>query len=124
MGESAAAAFGGLQTGKDVADRIAQLVWEISGYRFIYKLSKPSAASDSVRMYSFYCAQNEDEVKKSQVNDDPRKRRARMKMSCFPCKGYLHITVDDENLELPLRLKLKHHLSHLHYVNISISKNI
>ncbi|KAJ7840580.1 hypothetical protein B0H13DRAFT_1649644 [Mycena leptocephala] len=45
-------------------------------------------------------------------------------MSRFPCKGTLQITVDDDNLEIPQRLKLKHHQSHLHYVDISISKNI
>ncbi|KAJ7914536.1 hypothetical protein B0H13DRAFT_2232112 [Mycena leptocephala] len=42
----------------------------------------------------------------------------------FPCKGTLQVNVDDDNLEIPLRLKLKHHQSHLHYVDISISKNI
>ncbi|KAJ6565627.1 hypothetical protein DFH09DRAFT_1473861, partial [Mycena vulgaris] len=47
-----------------------------------------------------------------------------MKMCRFPCKGTLQITVDDDNLELPLRLKLKHHQSHLHYVDISINKDI
>ncbi|KAJ7835612.1 hypothetical protein B0H13DRAFT_1482910, partial [Mycena leptocephala] len=89
-----------------------------------YKKSKKSSASDAVRTYSYYCAQNEDEVKKSQLHDEPRKRRTRMKMSRFPCKGTLQITVDDDNLEIPQRLKLKHHQSHLHYVDISISKNI
>ncbi|KAJ7743702.1 hypothetical protein DFH07DRAFT_716055, partial [Mycena maculata] len=107
-----------------VANRIAQLLWNITGYRFIYKLSKKSSASDFVRSYSYYCAQNEAEAKKSQVNDDPRKHRAQMKMCRFPCKGTLQITVDDDNLELPLRLKLKHHQSHLHYVDISINKDI
>jgi hypothetical protein len=47
-----------------------------------------------------------------------------MKMCRFPCKGTLQITVDNDNLELPVRLKLKHHQSHLHYVDISISTNI
>jgi hypothetical protein len=34
-GESATAAFGGFKSGKDGADRIAGLVWKISGYRFM-----------------------------------------------------------------------------------------
>ncbi|KAJ7205813.1 hypothetical protein GGX14DRAFT_367714, partial [Mycena pura] len=72
----------------------------------------------------YYCAQNDHEVKKPKLHDDPRKRRARMTMSRFPCEGYLQITVDDNDLELPLRLKLKHNQSHLHYVDISVSKSI
>ncbi|KAJ7852598.1 hypothetical protein B0H13DRAFT_2359391 [Mycena leptocephala] len=123
-GDSATTNFGGMASGKDVADTIAKAIWDISGYPFIYKKSKKSSASDAVRTYSYYCAQNEDEVKKSQLHDEPRKRRTRMKMSRFPCKGTLQITVDDDNLEIPQRLKLKHHQSHLHYVDISISKNI
>ncbi|KAJ7722218.1 hypothetical protein DFH07DRAFT_710970, partial [Mycena maculata] len=107
-----------------LSGKIAQLLWNITGYRFIYKLPKKSSSSDSVVSYSYYCAQNEVEVKKSQINEDLRKRRARMKMCQFPCRGTLQITVDDNNLELPVRLKLKHHLSHLHYVDISISKDI
>ncbi|KAF7344983.1 SWIM-type domain-containing protein [Mycena venus] len=124
LGESAKAAFDGLESGKDVADKMAQLVWNITGYRFIYKKSKKSSASDSVQTYTYYCAQNEDEVKKPQLHDEPQMHRARMKMSRFPCKGTLQITVDNNNLELPLRLKLKHHQSHIHYVDISINKNI
>jgi hypothetical protein len=66
----------------------------------------------------------EAEVKKSQVNEDPRKGRARMKMCQFPCMGTLQITVDNDNLELPVRLKLKHHQSHLNYVDIFIGGDI
>jgi hypothetical protein len=36
MDESATPAFDGLRAGKDVADKMAQLVWNITGYRFIY----------------------------------------------------------------------------------------
>ena len=89
-----------------------------------YKKFKKSSASDSVKTYTYYCAQNEDEVKKPHLHDETRKRRARMKMCRFPCKGTLQITIDDANLDLPLRLKLIHHQSHVEYVDISISKNI
>jgi hypothetical protein len=34
-GESAAAAFAGQQSTKDVADAVAQLIWNESGYRFV-----------------------------------------------------------------------------------------
>ncbi|KAJ7853715.1 hypothetical protein B0H14DRAFT_3450135 [Mycena olivaceomarginata] len=123
-GESTMAAFGELKSGKDISNQIAQLLWDITGYRFIYKKSKKSSASNSVVSYSYYCVQNAAEVKKSQVNEDPRKRRARMKMCQFPCMGTLQITVDNDNLELPVRLKLKHHQSHLNYVDISIGGDI
>ncbi|KAJ7821369.1 hypothetical protein B0H14DRAFT_2190963, partial [Mycena olivaceomarginata] len=72
----------------------------------------------------YYYIQNEDEVKKSQLHDDPQKHRAWMMMCRFPCKGTLQITVDDKNLDLPLHLKLKHHQSHFEYVDFSINKNI
>ncbi|KAJ7716012.1 hypothetical protein DFH07DRAFT_974028 [Mycena maculata] len=90
MGESMTAAFSRLKAAKDVAEKMAQLVWNITGYHFIYKKSK----------------KNSDEVKKQQLHDKLRKRHARMKMSRFPCKGTLQIT------------------SHLHYVDISINKDI
>ncbi|KAJ7712913.1 hypothetical protein DFH07DRAFT_701026, partial [Mycena maculata] len=103
---------------------MAKSIWEISGYRFIYKKCKKSSSSDSVRTYTYYCAQNEGEVKKSDLHDDPQKRRARMKMDRFPCHGSLQITINEDDQQLPLRLKLTHHLPHLHYVDISINKNI
>ncbi|KAJ7718035.1 hypothetical protein B0H14DRAFT_2203863, partial [Mycena olivaceomarginata] len=93
-------------------------------HTFSYKKSKKTAASDSVRTYSYYCAQNEDEVQKPHLHAQPHKRRARMKMDRFPCQGTLQITVDDDQLHVPLRLKLKHHLAHLHYVDISVSQSI
>lgn len=77
-----------------------------------------------MRTYTYYCAQNEAEVKKSELHEDLGKRRARMKMSRFACGGGLQITVNDDDVLLPLRLKLTHRLPHLHYVDISISKNI
>ncbi|KAJ7448909.1 hypothetical protein FB451DRAFT_1053504, partial [Mycena latifolia] len=107
-----------------VSDAISQQIWKITGYRFIYKKCKKSSASDSVHTYSYYCAQNAAETKKPQLHDDLRKRRARMKMDRFPCNGALQITVDDDQLDIPLRLKLRHHQPHLHYVDISISKNV
>ncbi|KAJ7352559.1 hypothetical protein DFH08DRAFT_693124 [Mycena albidolilacea] len=113
-----------MESAKDVADTVAQLIWKICGYRFIYKKSKKTAASDSVRTYSYYCAQNEDEVQKPHLHAQPHKCRARMKMDRFLCQGTLQITVDDDQLHVPLRLKLKHHLAHLHYVDISVSQSI
>ncbi|KAJ7676538.1 hypothetical protein DFH06DRAFT_976739 [Mycena polygramma] len=124
VGESAVAAFVGRDSAKDIADTIAQRVWDTTGYRFIYKKSKKSTRSDSVKTYTYYCAQNDAEVKKADLHDNTRKRRARMKMDRFPCQGTLQITVDDENLDMPLRLKIKHHKAHLHYVDININKKI
>jgi hypothetical protein len=36
MGESTMAAFGELKSGKDISNQIAQLLWDITGYRFMY----------------------------------------------------------------------------------------
>jgi hypothetical protein len=77
-----------------------------------------------VKTSTYYCAQNEGEVKKPDLHDNIHKRRARMKMDRFPCHGTLQVTVNDEDLILPLRLKIKHHQAHVHYVDISINKKI
>ncbi|KAJ7240933.1 hypothetical protein C8J57DRAFT_1561968, partial [Mycena rebaudengoi] len=89
-----------------------------------YKSSKKSTASSSVKTYTYYCAQNRDEMQKPRQHEDPRKRRARMTMTRFECDGMLHITIDDDAQKAPLRLRLQHHEPHLHYVEITINQKI
>lgn len=89
-----------------------------------YKKSKRGVTDASTTTYSYYCAQNEDEVQKPHLHDDPTKQRARMKMDRFPCKGMLSLTVKNDDLDVPIRLKIRHHEVHLHYVDISIKQDI
>ncbi|KAJ7245269.1 hypothetical protein C8J57DRAFT_1082436, partial [Mycena rebaudengoi] len=51
------------------------------------------------------------------------KRRARMKMDRFACDGWLHITVNDEDLEL-VTVRMTHYRCHTPYVDISIPKEV
>ncbi|KAJ7775663.1 hypothetical protein DFH07DRAFT_698554, partial [Mycena maculata] len=106
-----------------IAKKIAALVWGATGYHFIYKKATKSRTSDTVVTYTFYCAQNEKEVTKTRLVEDEHKRRARMKMDCFPCAGLLHVTVDSENQDT-VRLWIAHHRAHCHYVDISLSSEI
>ncbi|KAJ7458659.1 hypothetical protein B0H11DRAFT_1681968, partial [Mycena galericulata] len=104
------------------AKNIAKQVWDWTGYRFIYKKKETSKASDSTCTYTFFCAQNEQEVTKDKLIDDPKKRRARIKMDRFPCNGYLRITVVDG--DETVRLRLTHHRAHSQYINISMDEEI
>ncbi|KAJ7764521.1 hypothetical protein DFH07DRAFT_738309, partial [Mycena maculata] len=90
---------------------------------FSYKKKTESCSSAAIATYTFFCVQNEKEVTKTRLVDDTRKQRARMKMDCFPCNGYLHITVNSDNPDA-VRLRILHHRSHCHYVDISIPEDI
>ncbi|KAJ7247185.1 hypothetical protein B0H12DRAFT_965864, partial [Mycena haematopus] len=106
-----------------LAKKVASLVWAATSYRFIYKKKATSRTSDTAITYSFFCAQNDKEVTKPRLVDDQRKRRARMKMDRFPCNGWLHVTADSANQD-SIRLRVRHHRVHCHYVDISLSEEI
>ncbi|KAJ7466399.1 hypothetical protein FB451DRAFT_1561138 [Mycena latifolia] len=121
-GPSASEAFEDIEPGAEIAKQVAALVWDATGYRFVYK-KKISAGSSTVATYSYFCAQNEKEITKTRLIDDERKRRARMKMDRFPCNGWLHVTVDSAD-QSTVRLRMLHHRAHCKYVNISIGDEI
>ncbi|KAJ7475581.1 hypothetical protein B0H11DRAFT_1659368, partial [Mycena galericulata] len=104
-----------------IAKKIAALVWDATGYRFIYKKATKSRTSDRVVTYNFFCAQNAKEVTKTRLVDDKRKRRARMKMDRFPCNGYLDVTADSDS-RATVRLRVRHHRVHCQYVDISLDE--
>ncbi|KAJ7498424.1 hypothetical protein B0H11DRAFT_1676365, partial [Mycena galericulata] len=106
-----------------IAKKIAALVWDATGYRFIYKKATKSRTSDRVVTYNFFCAQNAKEVTKTRLVDDERKRRARMKMDRFPCNGYLDVTADSDS-RATVRLRVRHHRVHCQYVDISLDEKI
>ncbi|KAJ7453244.1 hypothetical protein B0H11DRAFT_1741318, partial [Mycena galericulata] len=122
-GPSAVEVFQGLEEGPEIAKKIAALVWDATQYRFIYKKLKRSTSTETVATYTFFCAQNDKEVTKTRLVDNEHKRRARMKMDRFPCKGYLHVTVDSASRETVL-LRVHHHRAHCHYVDISLNDEI
>jgi hypothetical protein len=81
-----------------------------------YKKKKEGSNSDH---YTFYCAQYEKEIAKKRLTDNVNKQRARLTMDRFDCRGYLHVSVPQENAE-EVRIKLAHCEAHLRYVNIEI----
>ncbi|KAJ7759006.1 hypothetical protein DFH07DRAFT_713342, partial [Mycena maculata] len=86
-----------------------------------YKKKERSRSLESTLTYTFFCAQNEEEVIKEKLHPDPRERRTRIKMDRFPCNGYLRITVVEG--EVTLGIRLTHHRAHCQYVDISIDND-
>ncbi|KAJ6525808.1 hypothetical protein DFH09DRAFT_936512, partial [Mycena vulgaris] len=102
-------------TGQECAVELSKRVWEATGYRFNYKKKSTSRASTSVHTYTFHCAQLKGEETKNHLTQDPRKRRARMKMDRFNCDGWLHITADDTDTNI-VTVRMTHHRCHTPYL--------
>ncbi|KAJ7441818.1 hypothetical protein B0H11DRAFT_2348974 [Mycena galericulata] len=88
--------------GAETAKNIAKQVWDLTGHRFIYKKKKASAGSDTTHAFTFFCAQNNKEITKQKLTEDPKKRRA-------------HETVG---------IRMTHFLTHCEYVDISMDEEI
>lgn len=73
--------------------------------------------------FTFYCAQLEGEQSKNALVEDKKKRRARMTMERYDCNGWLHVTVDEDNLSI-IGLRITHHQPHHPYTDISIPEDI
>ena len=72
---------------------------------------------------TLYCAQLEGVETTRIINPNPQKRRARMTMEHYPCKGKLLVMV---NPEVPdtVRIRIEHHLAHQHYIDISLTEEM
>jgi hypothetical protein len=88
-----------------------------------FKKKQKSRGNESVAVYTFYCAQLSGEQTKHKLNEDTSKRRARMTMERFNCDGWMHITLDDENLETAV-IRMTHYQCHHPYLDISILPEI
>lgn len=82
-----------------------------------------SKTSDSLKVYTYYCAQLEGEQTKHKLNEDKNKQRARMTMDRYNCYGWLNISVDDDDLSFA-NIRITHHLSHHPYTDISITPEV
>ncbi|KAF8884073.1 hypothetical protein CPB84DRAFT_1850789 [Gymnopilus junonius] len=47
---------------------IADEVWKVTGYRFVYKKREKSQTSDHIKMFTFYCAQLHGEEAKQRLD--------------------------------------------------------
>jgi hypothetical protein len=63
------------------------------------------------------------EQTKHQLNEDARKRRARMTMERVDCDGWLHITLDDDDLGMAV-IRMTHYQCHHPYTDISIMADV
>ncbi|KDR82282.1 hypothetical protein GALMADRAFT_115207, partial [Galerina marginata CBS 339.88] len=79
--------------------------------------------SDSIKTYTFFCSQLRGEETKQKLNEDPKKRRARMTMDRFDCNGWLRITMTDGYPNLA-GIKITHHRTHCQYVDISLTDKV
>ncbi|KAJ7104671.1 hypothetical protein C8R44DRAFT_551058, partial [Mycena epipterygia] len=102
---------------------LSQMIWKATGYRFNNKKKSSSKVNPSTATYTFYCAQLKGEESKHTLVDDPKKRRARMKMDRFACDGWLHITINDDDLHLAT-VRMTHYRCHTPYLDISISQDV
>lgn len=90
---------------------------------YSYKKSTKSRTSSAIQKYTFYCAQVRGEEAKVRLHDEPEKRRARTTMDRFECNGYLHVTLDDNDLSIA-GIKITHHRSHCAYIDISMTDKV
>ncbi|KDR65815.1 hypothetical protein GALMADRAFT_81451 [Galerina marginata CBS 339.88] len=106
-----------------IAREIANVLWNATGYRFIYKKCQKSRTSDSIKTFGFFCAQLRGEETKQKLHKNEKKRRARMTMDRFDCSGRLRITMVDGNPKLA-GITIIHHRPHCHYVDISLTDKV
>ncbi|KAF8220900.1 hypothetical protein L208DRAFT_1331139 [Tricholoma matsutake] len=65
-----------------------------------FKKKQKSCGNESVAVYTFCCAQLNGEQTKHRLKEDTRKRCAHMTMEHFNCDGWIHITLDDKDLDV------------------------
>ncbi|KAJ7694761.1 hypothetical protein B0H17DRAFT_931407, partial [Mycena rosella] len=82
-----------------------------------------SRVDTSIITYTFYCAQLKGEEAKHVKVDDTKKQRAQMKVDRFVCDGWLHITINENDLNVAA-VRMTHHRCHNPCVDISIPKSV
>lgn len=82
-------------------------------------MSSFAKTEPNIKTFQFFCAQLADEEGKKHLHKDLQKRRARMSMERFKCKGWLNITISAMNL-CQAGIRLTHH-GHKPYVSIGLS---
>ncbi|KAG6907485.1 hypothetical protein DXG01_008775 [Tephrocybe rancida] len=110
-------------SGLDLANKLSKDVWTATGYRFIYKKKRISKTNASATVYTYFCAQIKGEETKKRLTEDKSKRRARMCMERFDCDGWLHITVDTDDLTT-ICICIAHYKCHTPYTSISIPDDV
>ncbi|KAJ7574252.1 hypothetical protein C8J56DRAFT_1126211, partial [Mycena floridula] len=102
-----------------IARRIARVIYEKIGYRFIYKNTETSQTSGSIKTFVFFCAQLKGQETKQHLVEDPENRRSTLKMDRFDCNGWLRIKMTDGD-NSTARIHFRHHQCHKCYLQISL----
>ena len=127
---------------KALADRVAELVWNETKYRFVYVLPhfaclhvslevllrshkiRPMKRDSRVR-FSYYCSQYK---KRQQASRKSKKDGAsqcdKLKMVTFDCKGWLYIYLDPLTDSDVAQITYKHCLDHIPYWCIDVPEEI
>ncbi|KAF8220867.1 hypothetical protein L208DRAFT_1072551, partial [Tricholoma matsutake] len=98
-----------------LAKNIAKEAWDATGFRFNFKKKQKSHGNESVAVYTFYCVQLSGEQTKHKLNEDTRKQHAPMTMEHFDCDGWMHIMLDDKDLEMAV-ICITHYQCHHPYL--------
>lgn len=93
------------------------------GFVNSYKKRHISRTSDTIKSFTFHCAQIRGEETKQKLTGDLNKRRAQMTMDRFTCNGWLHVTMKDGDQQTA-GMCVMHHRSHCPYVDISIDEKV
>ncbi|KAJ7220489.1 hypothetical protein GGX14DRAFT_559280 [Mycena pura] len=106
---------------KGAADALAEIVWEIIDYRFLYHSTHRYKDSDDLRL-TYHCAQLESRRHISKKNLDPKKQRDKGSMDLFECGGWLDIWASPNEPDYFIRIC---HLDcHQNYVCIDVPDDI
>ncbi|KAF9476024.1 hypothetical protein BDN70DRAFT_935408 [Pholiota conissans] len=108
---------------KEMANQIANRIWQQLKYRFVYHSQYTQKRSDSTR-YRYHCAQNSERQKSSKKSaKEGVKHRDKEQMKSFDCNGWLNIKVWDDCSHTVL-IKLIHENDHVPYWKIDVPDDV
>ncbi|KAK7026186.1 SWIM-type domain-containing protein, partial [Favolaschia claudopus] len=106
---------------KEIANIIAERVYECLGYRFHFHTKRAFGSSDMTR-YEYNCAQSSSQQRKSIKVEDVSKQRDKGKMTVYPCDGWLTIWGSADTSEWFVRIR--HNDCHQKYVSVEVPPDV
>ncbi|KAF5372249.1 hypothetical protein D9758_004985 [Tetrapyrgos nigripes] len=101
-------------------DQVAALVWEVTELRFLYHSKYEHKQSPLIR-FKYHCAQQDKRQHKSSKTESAT-HRDKVQMHSFSCKGWLYVTVYDD--EPYAEIQLKHGTDHSTYAGQDVPSDI
>ncbi|KAJ7721232.1 hypothetical protein B0H14DRAFT_587392 [Mycena olivaceomarginata] len=107
---------------RERADELAKAIWNKRSYRFIYH-SKYDHKRTAGTRFKYHCAQiSSRQHRPKKYKREGTKTRDKISMDAFPCKGWLHITVNDG--EDVASVSLSHADDHVPYYSIDVPAEV